>query len=295
MTSREWWVQVSLDALSDSLDQLETTEERGQWLEGFRVGSRGHSPRDDWSKFKRMGFDFGVGCHEEAVEFRAKKAGAGKASAEARKAKYGSASPNGVRSVFEHNSEHQPEHQLEQTTEQTTNQPTANSQQPTASNEQPASSSQGQAGRIPSNQWTPDSSHAGICDLRNLSMELQLERFRATANASAGSLDTPEGWNRRFMAWIARGRPEPVFSPATVMVSPTIQEWTDHAYQFASTHQPFKREDPDYFWPGELARAKWSAHQAAGWARIVDWKAQLEADCETWNGYERANRKRPAR
>lgn len=155
-----------------------------------------------------------------------------------------------------------------------------------------SSHASGQASRLLLNDWTPDSGHSGICAQRNLSMEMQLERFRIQHGAT---LDTPDGWSRRFYGWIAQGRPEPIFSPAAAMVPPTLEQWTDHAYQFASTHQPFKREDPDYFWPGELARAKWNSHQAAGWARIVDWKAQLEADCETWNGYERANRKRPAR
>lgn len=158
--------------------------------------------------------------------------------------------------------------------------------------EKEGSHASGQASRLLLNDWTPDSGHSGICAQRNLSMEMQLERFRSQHGAT---LDTPEGWSRRFYGWIAQGRPEPIFSPAAAMVPPTIEQWTDHAYQFASTHQPFKREDPDYFWPGELARAKWNSHQAAGWARIVDWKAQLEADCEAWNGYERANRKRPAR
>jgi hypothetical protein len=161
-----------------------------------------------------------------------------------------------------------------------------------ATNETSSSHASGQASRLLLNDWTPDSGHSGICAQRNLSMEMQLERFRIQHGAT---LDTPDGWSRRFYGWIAQGRPEPIFSPAAAMVPPTLEQWTDHAYQFASTHQPFKREDPDYFWPGELARAKWNSHQAAGWARIVDWKAQLEADCETWNGYERANRKRPAR
>ena len=151
-----------------------------------------------------------------------------------------------------------------------------------------------QAGRIPANEWTPDSSHAGICAVRNLSMELQLERFRATANATTGAKDTPEGWSRRFMAWIAKGRPEPVFSPATPFEPPTVEQWMTYAKEFAPQHPPF-REDPGYFWPADLARAAWGKHQANQWARVADWKAQLEADCQTWSGYELANRMRPAR
>jgi hypothetical protein len=133
MIEREWWVQVNLDDLSHVTAQMETTEERGQWLEGFLVGAQGHPARDSWDGFKRMGFEFGASCHTEAVAFRSSKSAAGKASADARRAKYGSASPNSVRAVFEHTSEQEPE----QTSEQTPNQPTTNNQQPTTRSEQP--------------------------------------------------------------------------------------------------------------------------------------------------------------
>ena len=62
-----------------------------------------------------------------------------------------------------------------------------------------------------SNEFTPDSSHAGICAVRNLSLEMQLERFRVSVK---DSIDTPDGWSRRFMAWLGKGRPEPATPPA---------------------------------------------------------------------------------
>ena len=131
MIDREWWVQVNLDDLAHVTAQMETTEERGQWFEGFMVGAQGHSARDSWDGFKRIGFDFGAACHAEAAAFRASKSAAGKASAESRRAKYGSASPNTVRTLIEHTSERE----AEQATEQTPNQPTTNNQQPTTNNE----------------------------------------------------------------------------------------------------------------------------------------------------------------
>ena len=142
-----------------------------------------------------------------------------------------------------------------------------------------------------SNEFAPDSSHAGICAVRNLSLEMQLERFRVS---TGDSLDTVEGWSRRFNGWLAKGRPEPVFSPVVPMTPPDIEEWLDFCAEFAQRTRPFP-DERDYIWPGALCRAKFAAHAAVGWARITDWKAQAEADCQQWNGQEIANRSRRAR
>lgn len=266
-------VTVNVDDMTAILSGLDGTEEKADWLDGYLVGVHGHEVRESWPKAKRSGFDFGAIHFAEAETFRAEQTVKSAAAVAAKAAKKSVAVPNGVPAGVPGD--------VPKPASQLATKPT---------NEK--ASQPGQACRILLNDWTPDSGHSGICAQRNLSMEMQLERFRSQHGAT---LDTPEGWSRRFYGWIAQGRPEPIFSPVAPMAPPTLQEWTDRAYEFARTHQPFKSEDPGYFWPGELARAKWSAHQATGWARIVDWKAQLEADCETWNGYERANRKRPAR
>lgn len=140
-SEREWWVKVNIDDLCHDLDRLESTEERGQWLEGFRVGSRGHDPRDTWGAAKMLGYGFGMVCHDEAVIYRDKKVIAGQISADSRREKNGTAqplkmipaehTPNSVRTVLGICSEHNPE----QTPEHAPNQPTTNSYQPTASNE----------------------------------------------------------------------------------------------------------------------------------------------------------------
>ena len=141
-TEREWWVKVNIDDLCHDLDRLESTEERGQWLEGFRVGSRGHDPRDTWGTAKMLGHAFGMVCHDEAVIYRDKKVIAGQISADSRREKNGTAqplkmipaehTPNSVRTVLGICSEHNPE----QTLEHAPNQPTTNSYQPTASIQQ---------------------------------------------------------------------------------------------------------------------------------------------------------------
>lgn len=145
---REWWVKVNIDDLCHDLDRLESTEERGQWLEGFRVGSRGHEPRDTWGQPKMLGHTFGMKCHDEAVIFRDKKVIAGQISADNRREKNGTAqplkmipaehAPNGVRTVFDVCSEHTPE----QTAEHASNQPTTNSYQPTTSNQKRTTSNE---------------------------------------------------------------------------------------------------------------------------------------------------------
>jgi hypothetical protein len=87
-----------------------------------------------------------------------------------------------------------------------------------------SSHASGQASRLLLNDWTPDSGHSGICAQRNLSMEMQLERFRSLHGAT---LDTPDGWSRRFYGWIAQGRPEPIPLPAvaTPGASAPPPEW----------------------------------------------------------------------
>lgn len=90
---RTFFVSVNLDDLSDEMDALDSTEERGLWLEGFKVGSRGHGDREGWHQAKARGYAFGHVCWEKAEEFRAKKAEAGQASAEKRRQKHGTAQP----------------------------------------------------------------------------------------------------------------------------------------------------------------------------------------------------------
>lgn len=97
MADRIFFVQLNLDEMSAQLDILDSTHERGEWLEGFRAGTRGSQTRETWSEAKMLGHAFGLGCLTEAEEFQRKKSeiqsARGKKSAEARRARTGSAQP----------------------------------------------------------------------------------------------------------------------------------------------------------------------------------------------------------
>lgn len=118
MAERIFFVQLNLDEMSAQLDVLDSTTERGEWLEGFRAGTRGSQSRETWSEPKRMGHAFGIDCLDKAEEFQRKKsevqAERGRKSAEARRARFGSAQPNQVRTTpeprFEPDSNHGSNH-----------------------------------------------------------------------------------------------------------------------------------------------------------------------------------------
>lgn len=93
--------------------------------------------------------------------------------------------------------------------------------------EEESSHASGQAGKIFCKDWEPDSGHAGTCATRNLSLEMQLERFKATVERQGDALRAPEVWSGRFYSWLASGRPEPIFSPAVALSASTAPtpEW----------------------------------------------------------------------
>jgi len=85
MTDRTFFVRVNLDDMATDLIGLDSTDERGLWLEGFVVGSRGKDSRVEWPKAKIEGYSFGLKCFNEAEEFRGKQSAKGQASADARR------------------------------------------------------------------------------------------------------------------------------------------------------------------------------------------------------------------
>lgn len=133
-----FFVKLNLEGLSNQMLAIETEGERSDWLLGFQIGASGAAPRDTWSAAKREGWAFGCTAREEALESVGKASRAGKASADARKQKYGSANPktNAVQTPSEHRSEHRSEQGSEQTPERDTNQLSAISYQLSANNEQ---------------------------------------------------------------------------------------------------------------------------------------------------------------
>jgi len=153
MIERTYFVLLNLDAFSAEMAGLDSTEERGQWLEGFQVGSHGHTLRFSWSEIKMAGYHFGAASLAEAEAHREKKVQAGKRSAQIRKDMKGSAQPercsNDARTAFGGCSEQTPEHHPEQTVEQTPNQPVTSNHEPTTNIQDPITKKERRAKFVP--------------------------------------------------------------------------------------------------------------------------------------------------
>lgn len=127
MTERTFFVRVNLDDMAAEIIGLDSTEERGLWLEGFIVGSRGKNCREDWQDAKLEGHSFGLRCFTEAEEFRGKQSAKGLASVEARRNRKTTAD----QPDFNHGST-----AVQQDINQTSTHPTSNNQQPTTNSEE---------------------------------------------------------------------------------------------------------------------------------------------------------------
>ena len=128
MSDRMFFVRVNLDDMATDLIGLDSTDERGLWLEGFVVGSRGKDCRVDWPAAKLEGHSFGLHCFNEAEDFRGKQSEKGLASAEARRNQKSTA----VQPNVNHGST-----TVEPNINQTSTYPTTNNQQPITNNEKP--------------------------------------------------------------------------------------------------------------------------------------------------------------
>jgi len=276
---RIWNLRLNVDTFNGAYLKLRNDVDRLQYFLGFHLGCMdGEANCGDDLSFL-AGFEIGKSMAEEAKEFSAKQSERGQASASKRRERSGTAQPHRTT----------PEPPFEPPFEPRPNQSTIHNPAIQETNK-PASQS-GQASKIHCNDFSPDSSHQGLCSIRSLSMELQLERFRAANQFGA---DTPESWGRRFTAWLARGRPELHVTPEKPAQPPTEDEWMAEAKAYAPTVAPI-RDEPGYFWPAPLARAAFQRCAANSWKWVDDWRAKLRAECDDWSGKELANRKRPAR
>lgn len=175
-------VRVHLGDMGKEILHLDDDSERSDWLLGFHAGALGRAPREGWSQAKSDGFNFGACALAEANEFRSGRSRGGKASADKRKEKYGSAQPSNLRTdleqVVELSSNSARSIELssksvrdfpEQDIEQPSNQPTTYRQQPATSGiepfnqktQQPATSDfQGLTvpppARVAAPAWSPD-------------------------------------------------------------------------------------------------------------------------------------------
>ena len=203
VSDRTFFVRLNLDDMAAEVVGLETSEERGQWLDGFLVGSRGKDPRESWSGQKMDGHRFGLQCYYEAETFREKKSAAGEASAQARKNRFGSAQPNATRTPLEQCS-NAARTDSEQTTEQAPNQPTSNNQHPVATSQKRSAKSFDSSSAESIYQLYPRKEGKGKAlpaiekALRTTTAEVLTEAVKAFAAAKAGTdpqyIPHPASW-----------------------------------------------------------------------------------------------------
>lgn len=275
MTERTFFVRLNLDDMSAEVVGLDSTEERGFWLEGFLVGSRGKDPRENWAPAKVCGHAFGAACFREAEEFRGKQSAKGRASGDARRNR------TMVQPRINHGSTtDEPNPNQTSTEPQPSQQPTSSIQQ--LSSQQPAATRQ--AG-IPCSEFSPTDEHAGICAFRNASLEHQIARFRAL-NPTA--TDTPQGWEARFRHFLARARPEveqsPI-SPPAPRQEPRRPSWAidrdlNDARKELQRQQEARKEARDQrnrFSVGQAEYRKYSGQMADADERIREVEERIKA------------------
>ena len=99
---RIWSVRINLDEFNSLVGMAFTDRDKAEILVGLAAGMNKAQIPEQCSNGVRAAFESGSRWRSEAEGFQSKQAGAGKASVEARKAKYGDAQPpNGVRTVIE--------------------------------------------------------------------------------------------------------------------------------------------------------------------------------------------------
>lgn len=99
---RIWSIRINLDEFNSLVGMAFTDRDKAEILVGLAAGMNKAQIPEQCSNGVRAAFEAGSAWRAEAEGFQAKQAGAGKASVEARKAKYGDAQPsNGVRTVIE--------------------------------------------------------------------------------------------------------------------------------------------------------------------------------------------------
>ena len=101
---RTWKIQINLDEFNALCGAAFTESERSALLGGLQLGCNNGTLPEHCSNIVRTAFEAALGWRQETEGFRLKQSGAGKASAEARKVKFGSANPNAVRTDLEHSS-----------------------------------------------------------------------------------------------------------------------------------------------------------------------------------------------
>lgn len=293
MTDRTFFILLNLDAFSAEMAGLDSTEERGQWVEGFQVGAHGHGLRESWSEIKLQGHQFGVDSLRQAEERRTKFSEAGKRSAKVRQDMKGSAQPerrsNNDRTSFEKRSEHPLEQASEQRPEQDLEHPVTSNQEPVTKIQEPRSKKEPLRGVQggPGGKFIPptaDEAKIYATEIGFARWETWLDHYEANG-WMAGRVKMKD-WRRCMAKW--NREEKPAFKP------PTREEYFAFCAEMAIRAIPFP-EEPRYQWPEDRWKESYNRHNAYGWKGIHDWQSILKSDCQQWVSREIENRKRPAR
>lgn len=113
--TRTWKIQMNLDEFNALCGVAFTEADRSALLGGLQLGCNAGTLPEGCSSTLRAAYEVGMGWRMEAEGYKARRSEGGKASAEARKAKYGTAVPNSVRTVLEVCSNQSTIHNLQST------------------------------------------------------------------------------------------------------------------------------------------------------------------------------------
>jgi len=270
MSSRPWNLRLNLDDFNGLVSSVYSDSDRALLLQGIALGANGGDAPDSAPAPFLRAWEIGRKMYQEALEFQAAQSERGKASADKRRERSGTAQPSRREPPFEPPFEPpiEPNDNLQSTN---LNPQSTNPEQRVRARD----GSNHRSGRIPATDWTPLQEHRDLCSVRNVDCDAQLSRFRERNN---GQTDTDHGWGVRFTQWLGSAKPERRVSPEQV-ASPTLQEWME----FARTVNTVKGIGK---WPKELAEAGWHENQAKLWKWVQDWRADCQARVNKWAGME---------
>jgi len=243
------------------MDALDSTEERGQWVEGFRVGCRGNPPRDAWPGPKASGHAFGIECWNSAQEFRARKASAGAASADARRARSGTAQPNRGRTDSEQCSS-----DVRALIEQDSN--ISRIQNPESISEKTEAKKRAKVFVPPTiEEATEYAASVGFAGVAQWFAYYETNGWKVGKNKMTD-------WKAAIRYWKSKD--------GAAFAAPTLDEWMQAGEQIAMSNPTHARQR----WPRDLCRSAYHGAAANGWRGVTDWKGKILSECLRWVGNE---------
>ena len=285
MTARPWNLRLNLDDFNGLVASVYSDYDRALILQGIALGANGGEPPDGAPPPFLKAFDIGKKMYQEAVEYQDEQSRRGRASAERRREKFGTAQPRRTEPPFEPPFEPGFEPPPEPNDNRQSTNPNPQSTElehppkPPHADDVPAAPN-----RITASDWTPLQEHRDLAAFRNADVDAQLARFR---ERNSGQTDTDQGWSVRFRQWLGSARPERSL-PREAVASPTVEEWMEFARSVNNCGNLGK-------WPKESAEAGWLENQAKGWRYVTDWQADCQARAKRWAANEatQAQRRKP--